>query len=124
MLVVLPAFLGGALPALADKGSGHGGGGRSGGSSGSGSHGSGHSDDRGSGDDRSGHSDDRGNGARDDDGTQEDRADGARESGGDRQRVYAEGWRVEIRKGRYRVFDPNGRLVINRQARKDDYGKF
>lgn len=41
-----------------------------------------------------------------------------------REREFSGGWRVQIRQGRYRVFDPAGRLVINRKARDSDYRKF
>lgn len=46
------------------------------------------------------------------------------ESSRDRRRTYEGGWRVQIRHGRYQVFDPAGRVVINRKAKASDYRKF
>jgi hypothetical protein len=129
--------------AFADKGSGHGGDSHSGGS-GSGGHGSddgsgssgssGHGgggddgderggDDRGgadkSGADKSG-ADKSGDGkSRDDRGRDDDRHDG-----GDEKRAYKGGWREQIRKGNYEVFDPAGRLVIRRKVTLSDYLRF
>ncbi len=82
----------------------------------SGGHGSDDSDHsgsnsgRGGGDDRDGN--DTSRGGKNDDGAQ------------DRRRTYEGGWRVQIRHGRYQVFDPAGRVVINRKAKASDYRRF
>ena len=127
--------------AWGDKGSGSGGGssgssgsGSSGGSdsggSGSGSSGSGSSgggsDNSGSGSSNSGSgssgSDDggsgnSGSGSENSRGTSSDDGSHATPSGsGNQERVYQGGWRERIRNGRYEVFDPQGRSVINRKA--------
>lgn len=138
LAVVAALLLAASHPALAkDGGSGGSGSDHSGsGDSGSGGHGS---DDSGSHDsDSGGHgSDDSGGHGSDDSGSNsgrgggDDRDDGETARGGkndessrDRRRTYEGGWRVQIRHGRYQVFDPAGRVVINRKAKASDYRKF
>ncbi|WP_197728911.1 hypothetical protein [Rhizobium leguminosarum] len=93
--------------------------------SGSGGHGSG--DD---GSDNSGSSSHSGKGsggddASDDGGGSDDSGRGGKgKDGQERQHTYDGGWRAQIRNGRYQVFDPAGRVVINRKARVSDYRKF
>jgi hypothetical protein len=93
--------------------------------SGSGGHGSG--DD---GSDNSGSSSHSGKGsggddASDDGGGSDDSGRGVKgKDGQERQHTYDGGWRAQIRNGRYQVFDPAGRVVINRKARVSDYRKF
>ncbi|WP_197728714.1 hypothetical protein [Rhizobium leguminosarum] len=95
------------------------------GDSGSGGHGSG--DD---GSDNSGSSSHSGKGsggddASDDGGGSDDSGRGGKgKDGQERQHTYDGGWRAQIRNGRYQVFDPAGRVVINRKARVSDYRKF
>ncbi|WP_197725645.1 hypothetical protein [Rhizobium leguminosarum] len=108
------------------SGSDHSGSGDSGsGDSGSGGHGSG--DD---GSDNSGSSSHSGKGsggddASDDRGGSDDSGRGGKgKDGQERQHTYDGGWRAQIRNGRYQVFDPAGRVVINRKARVSDYRKF
>jgi len=111
-----------------DGGSGGSGSGHSGsdnsGSSGSGGRGSG--DDGGS--DHSGTSSNsgKGNGGGDDHGGGGDDSGhgGKQRDGEERQHTYDGGWRAQIRNGRYQVFDPAGRVVINRKVRMSDYAKF
>jgi hypothetical protein len=50
--------------------------------------------------------------------------DGKSKDGQERRHTYDGGWRAQIRNGRYQVFDPAGRVVINRKARISDYKKF
>jgi hypothetical protein len=95
------------------------------GDSGSGGHSSG--DD---GSDNSGSSSHSGKGsggddASDDGGGSDDSGRGGKgKDGQERQHTYDGGWRAQIRNGRYQVFDPAGRVVINRKARVSDYRKF
>lgn len=98
-----------------------------GGSDGSGSDDSG---GQGSGDgpDDSGSSSHSGKGsggdASDDDGGEDSGRGGKNKDAGERRHTYDGGWRAQIRNGRYQVFDPAGRVVINRKARISDYKKF
>lgn len=110
---VIVLFLAAPHSALAEKGSSHGD--RSGGSddSGSGSHGS---DDSG----RSGSSS-RGDRGRDNDGSRED---SSKTRNQESRKSYEGGWRAQIRNGLYEVFDPSGRTVISRKAKRTDYLKF
>ncbi|MGO7669815.1 hypothetical protein ACC817_05735 [Rhizobium ruizarguesonis] len=94
-----------------DSGSGNSGSG----DSGSGGHGSG--DD---GSDDSGSSSHSGKGS----GSDDSGRGGKGKDGQERQHTYDGGWRAQIRNGRYQVFDPAGRVVINRKARVSDYRKF
>ncbi|MGO7211240.1 hypothetical protein ACCS75_09100 [Rhizobium ruizarguesonis] len=94
-----------------DSGSGNSGSG----DSGSGGHGSG--DD---GSDDSGSSSHSGKGSGSDDSGRGGKGKDRQE----RQHTYDGGWRAQIRNGRYQVFDPAGRVVINRKARVSDYRKF
>lgn len=106
--------------------------------SGSGHSGSDHSGSRGP--DSGGHgSDDRspdgsGSSSRSGKGSDgDDASDGRNDGSGDdgknkdareRRHTYDGGWRAQILDGRYKVFDPAGRVVINRKARISDYKKF
>lgn len=96
--------------------------------SGSGGHGS---DDGGS--DDSGSSSHGGTGSSSHDGSDDsDRVGGGKsdvsgrggKDGLERWHTYDGGWRAQIRNGRYQVFDPAGRVVINRKAKLTDYWKF
>ena len=144
-VALLSGVIGPTNYAWGDKGSGSGGGssgssgsGSSGGSdsggSGSGSSGSGSnsgssgegSDNSGSGSNNSGSgsggSDDggsgnSGSGSENSRGTSNDDGSHATPSRAGRlERVYQGGWRERIRNGRYEIFDPQGRSVINRKA--------
>ncbi|MCM2475503.1 hypothetical protein HGO38_18640 [Rhizobium sp. CG5] len=62
---------------------------------------------------------------RDDNGGSDDSARGSGDKDAqERRHTYDGGWLAQIRNGRYQVFDPAGRLVINREARTADYQKF
>lgn len=113
-----------------DGGSGGSGSGHSG-SDGSGDSGSGHSgSDNDGGSDHSGASSHSGKGssgddASDDGGGSDDSGHGGKQRDGEERRhTYDGGWRAQIRNGRYQVFDPAGRVVINRKVRMSDYAKF
>ena len=91
--------------------------------SGSGGHGS---DDGGSDDSGSSSHDDNGSGADDAGGGSDDSGRGSSrgKNAQERRHTYDGGWRAQIRNGRYQVFDPAGRMVIDRRARPSDYKKF
>ncbi|WP_139276080.1 hypothetical protein [Pararhizobium antarcticum] len=101
------------------------------GSDGSGDSGSaGHGSDNDDGSDNSGASSHSGKGSSGDDtrdakrGNDDSGHGGKRREGEERRHTYDGGWRAQIRNGRYQVFDPAGRVVINRKARMSDYTKF
>lgn len=121
------------LPALADNGSGSGDGGGSGDGSGSGHSGrDGGSDHDSEGSGRGGNSD-KGGGGSDDNGASSGRSDDDGYSGSgssnsdsehsDVQKQYNGGWLERVRKGRYQLFDPAGRTVIDRQATGRDHNR-
>lgn len=123
----------GPVCAWADKGSGGGGSSGSGsGSSGSGSSGSDHSGSSGSGSSGSSgsgsgssgsHSSDDG-GSRSGSGRHGGRDDRTGSISQREDRAFDGGWRERIRNGRYELFDPEGRLVIRRDAKKADIDRF
>lgn len=96
-------------------GSGSGGGGDDGGSSGGDRDGGGGSGSGGSGDD--GGSSGRGSG-------DDSKSDGGSGTGGPREQVYDGGWRERLAGSRYQVFDPRGRVVIDRRATARDRARF
>lgn len=123
-LALLLALPNGAWAKDGGSGSGHSGSDGSG-DSGSGGHGS----DNDGGSDHSGASSHSGKGsaddAGDDEGGSDDSGHGGKQRGGEERRhTYDGGWRAQIRNGRYQVFDPAGRVVINRRVRMSDYAKF
>jgi len=108
-----------------DSGSGESGGGDGGGSGESGD-GGGESDSDGGGDDGAGQSgghesDDRGGGSG---AVMRSGADASRVSGEKAETFYKGGWLERIIRGRYQLFDPRGRTVVDRPATSRDRARF